>query len=105
MPGNSNYTWLGKSTSEVTINALTKLMETDLGSSESFGNTTVKVHRLDGSIAAIVIAEMAVAGISNQSGLWTREGRIRDCTAKDVWCFSRNGWKSHSPRPTRIRLR
>lgn len=62
--GHSGYPWLGKSANELLIRALAKIVETDLGSSERFGNTTVNVGTLDGGVAANVIPENAKAGIA-----------------------------------------
>lgn len=63
VPGHSGYPWLGKSANEVTIRALAKLLDTNLGSSEQYGNTTVNIGRFDGGIAANVIPESAKVGI------------------------------------------
>jgi acetylornithine deacetylase len=61
--GHSSYPWLGKSANEVTIKALAKIMETDLGSSETYGNTTVNIGRFDGGVASNVIAEKTNVGM------------------------------------------
>lgn len=63
VPGHSGYPWLGKSANEVTIRALAKLLDTDLGSSEDYGNTTVNIGRFEGGVAANVIPESAKAGL------------------------------------------
>ena len=57
--GHSGYPWLGKSANEVTIRALAKILDADLGSSEEYGNTTVNIGRFDGGVAANVIPESA----------------------------------------------
>lgn len=55
----SGYPWLGKSANEVTIRALSKILDTDLGSSELYGNTTVNVGLFDGGVAGNVVPERA----------------------------------------------
>ena len=62
--GHSGYPWLGKSANEVLIRALGKIMATDLGSSEEYGNTTINVGKLEGGVAHNVIAEEAFASVS-----------------------------------------
>lgn len=63
VPGHSGYPWLGKSANEVAIRALAKILDTNLGSSEQYGNTTVNVGRFEGGVAANVIPESATVGI------------------------------------------
>jgi acetylornithine deacetylase len=63
-PGHSGYPWLGKSANELMIRAFAKVFETDLGSSELFGNTTVNVGRFNGGVAANVIPEEAKVGLA-----------------------------------------
>jgi acetylornithine deacetylase len=63
-PGHSGYPWLGKSANELMIRAFAKVFETDLGSSELFGNTTVNVGRYHGGVAANVIPEEAKVGLA-----------------------------------------
>jgi acetylornithine deacetylase len=55
---------LGKSANELMIRAFAKVFETDLGSSELFGNTTVNVGRYHGGVAANVIPEEAKVGLA-----------------------------------------
>ncbi|ORY66550.1 uncharacterized protein BCR38DRAFT_430619 [Pseudomassariella vexata] len=62
--GHSGYPWLGKSATEVLMRALIKVLDTDLGSSERFGNTTVNVGRIEGGVASNVIAEKAEARLT-----------------------------------------
>lgn len=62
--GHSGYPWLGKSANGLIIDALWKIMNTDLGSHDVFGNTTVNVGILDGGAAANVIAEDAFAKLA-----------------------------------------
>lgn len=59
--GHSGYPELGKSATELLMRALVKILDTDLGSSERFGNTTVNVGRLMGGVAGNVIAKDAGA--------------------------------------------
>ncbi|KAK0391575.1 hypothetical protein NLU13_1075 [Sarocladium strictum] len=63
VPGHSGYPWLGKSANEVAIRALAKVLDTNLGSSEQYGNTTVNIGRFDGGVAANVIPESATIGM------------------------------------------
>ncbi|KAH8736255.1 acetylornithine deacetylase [Ilyonectria robusta] len=62
-PGHSGYPWLGKSANELMIRAFAKVFETDLGSSELFGKTTVNVGRFNGGVAANVIPAFANVGM------------------------------------------
>ncbi|KAM0323718.1 hypothetical protein ACHAQA_008655 [Verticillium albo-atrum] len=62
--GHSGYPWLGKSANNLMIRALAKVLETDLGSDERFGNTTVNIGRFDGGVAANVIPDYAFVGIA-----------------------------------------
>ena len=62
--GHSGYPWLGKSANELLIRAFAEILNTDLGSSEGFGNTTVNIGRLDGGVALNVIPESARADIA-----------------------------------------
>ncbi|KAF4999236.1 hypothetical protein FGRMN_2600 [Fusarium graminum] len=63
-PGHSGYPWLGKSANELMIRAFAKVLDTDLGSSDLFGNTTVNVGRWSGGVAANVIPEEARVGLA-----------------------------------------
>lgn len=62
--GHSGYPWLGKSATEMLMRALVKVLDTDLGSSERFGNTTVNVGRIEGGVAGNVIPEFAEATLA-----------------------------------------
>ncbi|KAI2776217.1 Zn-dependent exopeptidase [Daldinia loculata] len=62
--GHSGYPWLGKSATEVLARGLVRVLDTDLGSSEEFGNTTVNVGLFEGGVAANVIAERATARLA-----------------------------------------
>lgn len=59
--GHSGYPWLGKSATEVLMRGLVKLLDTELGSSERYGNTTVNVGVLEGGVALNVIPAHASA--------------------------------------------
>ncbi|KAK6073137.1 hypothetical protein SCUP515_07000 [Seiridium cupressi] len=83
--GHSGYPWLGKSATEVIMRGLVKILDTDLGSSERLGNTTVNVGRIEGGVALNVIPEHAEARIAvriaigpQETGAKVVEGRIRD---------------------------
>lgn len=62
--GHSGYPWLGKSANELLVRAFYKILETDLGSDERFGNTTFNIGRFDGGVAANVIPDHAVTKIA-----------------------------------------
>ncbi|OTB11531.1 hypothetical protein K445DRAFT_77612 [Daldinia sp. EC12] len=62
--GHSGYPWLGKSATEVLARGLVSVLDTDLGSSEEFGNTTVNVGLFEGGVAANVIPEKATARLA-----------------------------------------
>ncbi|KAI8958387.1 Zn-dependent exopeptidase [Daldinia sp. FL1419] len=62
--GHSGYPWLGKSATEVLARGLVRVLDTDLGSSEEFGNTTVNVGLFEGGVAANVIPEKATARLA-----------------------------------------
>ncbi|KAK2752017.1 acetylornithine deacetylase [Colletotrichum kahawae] len=54
--GHSGYPWLGKSANEIMVKALAKIISTDLGSSEKWGNTTVNVGQIiEASLARIAV--------------------------------------------------
>ncbi|KAH6675263.1 hypothetical protein F5X68DRAFT_39692 [Plectosphaerella plurivora] len=62
--GHSGYPWLGKSANELLVRAFYKILETDLGSDERFGNTTFNIGRFDGGVAANVIPDHAATKIA-----------------------------------------
>ncbi|KAI1761914.1 Zn-dependent exopeptidase [Hypoxylon sp. FL1150] len=64
--GHSGYPSLGKSANEVMMRGLVRVLDTDLGSSEEFGNTTINVGLLAGGVAANVIPEKATARIAGR---------------------------------------
>ena len=61
--GHSGYPWLGKSANHMLISALAALQTMDLPSSEKYGNSTLNIGKINGGVAANVIAETAVADI------------------------------------------
>lgn len=73
----SGYPWLGRSANEVMVKALSALMELEshLPKSEKYGITTVNIGRIDGGVAANVVAETAEAKIAI---------RIADGTPADI---------------------
>lgn len=60
----SGYPWLGKSAVEVLMRALVGALDTDFGSSELFGNTTINVGLIEGGIAMNVVPDRATAGLA-----------------------------------------
>ncbi|PQE03440.1 hypothetical protein CJF30_00005426 [Rutstroemia sp. NJR-2017a BBW] len=62
--GHSGYPALGRNANDMLIPALYELGRVQLPWSEKFGNTTLNVGRVDGGVAANVIAEDAVAKIA-----------------------------------------
>ncbi|KAI1842458.1 hypothetical protein JX266_011353 [Neoarthrinium moseri] len=83
--GHSGYPWLGKSATEVLMRGLVRVLDTDLGSTERLGNTTVNVGRIDGGVALNVIPEKAEARMAvriaigpQETGAKVVEARIRD---------------------------
>ncbi|KAI1329232.1 Zn-dependent exopeptidase [Xylariaceae sp. FL0255] len=64
--GHSGYPWLGKSATEVLMRGLVKILDTDLGSTDDFGNTTINVGLIEGGVAPNVIPETAWARIAGR---------------------------------------
>ncbi|KAI0430051.1 hypothetical protein F5Y09DRAFT_241513 [Xylaria sp. FL1042] len=64
--GHSGYPWLGKSATELLMRGVIKVLDTDLGSSDLFGNTTINVGTIEGGVALNVIPETAVARIAGR---------------------------------------
>lgn len=62
--GHSGYPWLGKSANEVLMRGLVAMLDTDLGSSDAYGNTTVNVGIFEGGIALNVIPAHAKAQLA-----------------------------------------
>ncbi|KAL1848892.1 hypothetical protein Daus18300_013451 [Diaporthe australafricana] len=86
--GHSGYPWLGKSANEVLLKGLLKLLETDLGSSERYGNTTVNIGLSQGGIALNVIPAHASASLMcrvavgpQESGHETVREKIKEALA------------------------
>lgn len=61
--GHSGYPWLGENANSLLIPALLALEIVDLPSSEKYGNSTLNLGRIEGGVAANVIAEEARADI------------------------------------------
>ncbi|KUI66173.1 hypothetical protein VM1G_02271 [Cytospora mali] len=59
--GHSGYPWMGKSANEVLMRGVLKMLDTDLGSSDRYGNTTVNVGMMEGGVALNVIPAHASA--------------------------------------------
>lgn len=62
--GHSGYPWLGQNANSMLLPALLALEKLPLPSSEKYGNSTLNIGRLEGGVAANVIAETAEAEIS-----------------------------------------
>ena len=62
--GHSGYPQLGKSANAMLIPALYALQNVELPWSEKYGNTTLNIGRIEGGVAANVIAEDAKASIA-----------------------------------------
>jgi acetylornithine deacetylase len=62
--GHSGYPELGKNANSMLISALHALQNVELPWSEKYGNTTLNIGRIEGGVAANVIAEDAYAKIS-----------------------------------------
>lgn len=62
----SGYPWLGRSANEVLVKALMALMELGekLPTSEKYGATTINIGRIEGGVAANVVAETAQAQVA-----------------------------------------
>ncbi|KAG7112948.1 Peptidase M20 domain-containing protein like [Verticillium longisporum] len=82
--GHSGYPWLGKSANNLMIRALARVLETDLGSDETFGNTTVNIGRFDGGVAANVIPDHAFVGIATFGNTTVNVGRFDGVVAANV---------------------
>ncbi|MCJ1282058.1 hypothetical protein MMC26_001381 [Xylographa opegraphella] len=62
--GHSGYPWLGESANSMLIPALAAIDKLELPSSEKYGNTTINIGRMEGGVAANVIAETASAQVA-----------------------------------------
>lgn len=61
--GHSGYPWLFKSANEIMMRGLLKIIDTDLGTSERYGNTTTNVGLISGGIAINVVPDLSTAAI------------------------------------------
>ncbi|KAF7867385.1 hypothetical protein EAF04_005468 [Stromatinia cepivora] len=71
--GHSGYPSLGRNANSMLIPALYELGRMDLPWSEKYGNTTLNIGRVDGGVAANVIAEDAMANIAIRIAAGTPE--------------------------------
>ncbi|MCJ1399693.1 hypothetical protein MMC11_002895 [Xylographa trunciseda] len=71
--GHSGYPWLGESANSMLIPALAAIDKLELPSSEKYGNTTVNIGRMEGGVAANVIAETASAQVAIRLAAGTAE--------------------------------
>lgn len=69
----SGYPWLGKSATEVLSRAVVKVLDTDLGSSERYGNTTINVGTIEGGVAANVVPAHAKAELMGRVAIEPHE--------------------------------
>jgi acetylornithine deacetylase len=65
-PAHSGYPWLGLSANEVLVQALAKLLELEakLPGSEMLGKSTLNIGRIEGGVAANVVAQDALARVA-----------------------------------------
>ncbi|KAL1304655.1 hypothetical protein AAFC00_003616 [Neodothiora populina] len=72
----SGYPWLGRSANEIMVKALSALMDVGakLPTSDKYGQTTINLGRIDGGVAANVVAETASAKIAVRIAAGTPEG-------------------------------
>lgn len=70
----SGYPWLGKSANELLIHAVAKILETDLGSSELYGNTTFNLGLMQGGVAGNVVAAHATAKFGARVAIGPEKG-------------------------------
>ena len=71
--GHSGYPWLSESAISMLIPALAALDNLELLKSEKYGNTTINIGRMEGGVAANVIAEEASAQIQMRLAAGTAE--------------------------------
>lgn len=71
----SGYPWLGRSANEVLVRALVALMELgpSLPTSEKYGSTTINLGKIEGGVAANVVAETAYARVAIRIAAGTPE--------------------------------
>lgn len=82
--GHSGYPELGKSATRMLIQALAALSTLSLPSSEKYGNTTINVGKLEGGVAANVIAEDAYAVVSFRVAAGS-PNEIKELTEKAIY--------------------
>ncbi|KAI3316458.1 Zn-dependent exopeptidase [Xylariaceae sp. AK1471] len=82
----SGYPWLGKSAIEILMRALVKILDTDLGSSEDFGNSTINIGTIEGGVALNVVSEKAAARIAGRVAIGPESegGKIVTQRVKDI---------------------
>ena len=61
--GHSGYPASGKSATEVLLRGLVQALDTDLGSSDLYGKSTINIGTLEGGTVGNVIPDAATAGI------------------------------------------
>lgn len=71
--GHSGYPWLGESANSLLISALVALSRMELPASEKYGNSTLNIGRMEGGVAANVIAEEARATVAVRLAAGTPE--------------------------------
>lgn len=81
--GHSGYPWLGENANSMLLPALLALEGLPLPSSEKYGNSTLNIGRIEGGVAANVIAESAEAEISIRIADGTPD-QIRNVVANAV---------------------
>ncbi|KAJ6785424.1 hypothetical protein PWT90_06651 [Aphanocladium album] len=70
----SGYPWLGKSANDMLIRAVAKILDTDLGSSDLYGNTTFNLGLMQGGIAANVVPASATAKFGARVAIGPEKG-------------------------------
>ncbi|MCJ1339026.1 hypothetical protein MMC09_004315 [Bachmanniomyces sp. S44760] len=75
--GHSGYPWLGENANSMLIPALAVLDKIELPSSKKYGNTTLNIGRIEGGVAANVIAESSQAQIQMRLAAGTAEDAKR----------------------------
>lgn len=94
----SGYPWLGRSANEVLTRALAALMELGprLPRSEKYGVTTINLGRIEGGVAANVVAERACASVAVRIAEGTPgmiKGEIKKAVSRAVEGFLEDGMK------------
>lgn len=70
----SGYPWLGKSANDLLIRAVAKILDTDLGSSELYGNTTFNLGLMQGGVAGNVVPASATAKFGARVAIGPEKG-------------------------------